>query len=243
VETLIAYAKGVLPPEKARQIERYLDGDSDARQVIEEFRRMQALTAAAPNARKGKAAQRRRSGALVAQPPGPTGRHGRAPAAGIAGALKWATALAACLVVIGALGLGGFLLGQDEESPIPLGRLSSIDTLSAALTRLASGTPDMAGDRAITVLMTFRDAARRPCRKFEISDTSPTASRILAVACQDGGAWRVEGAAWLGSDFAPAGSAGADPLADLLRDLGAGSALAPEEETALIGRNWQEAGR
>jgi hypothetical protein len=240
VETLIAYAKGAVTPETARQIERYLDGDSDARRVIEDFRRMQGLTSAVSNAHMGRAAQRRRSGAPIAQSPGSMGTRGTAAAAGATKPRKRATAVAASLVVIlAAVGLGGFLLGQDEESPIALGRLSTIDTLSAALTRQASGTPGMAGDRAITVLMTFRDAARRACRKFEISDTSPTASRILAVACQDGGAWRIEGAAWLGSEFAPGSSGSGDPLADVLRDLGAGAALAPEAEAALIDRNWQ----
>ena len=240
VETLIAYAKGAVTPEKARQIERYLDANSDARRVIEDFRRMQALTSAASAAPTGDAAKKRRSGAPILKSPGSTGDHGMAPPARVAGPPKWASALAASLLVIAALGLGGFLLRQDEESPIALGRLSTIDTLSAALTRLASGTPDIAGDRLITVLTTFRDAARRACRKFEISDTSPTASRIIAVACQDRGAWRIEGAAWLGSALAPASSESADPLAPLLKRLGAGEALAPEDEAALIGRNWQD---
>jgi hypothetical protein len=240
VETLISYAKGAVGPEKARQIERYLDGNPDARRVIEDFRRMQALTSTDFETPPRQTAPRRRSGAPMPKPPGSPGAHGTAPPARVVGRRKRATAVAASLVVIAALGLGGFLLGQDEESPIALGRLSTIDTLSAALTRLASGTPDMAGDRAITVLTTFRDEARRACRKFEISDTSPTAPRILAVACQDSGAWRIEGAAWLRSAFAPAGSERSDPLAGLLNSLGAGKPLAPEEEAALIARNWQD---
>jgi hypothetical protein len=238
VETLIAYAKGTVTAEKARQIERFLDGNSDARRAIEDFRRMLPLTSAAPNARAAAAHRRRPASGLPPKPPRSEGAR-MASLSRIAKPPKWATALAASLAVIAALGLGGFLMGRDEESPIAIGRLSSIDTLSAALTRLASGTPDMAGDRAVTVLMTFRDKARRACRKFEISDTSPTAPRILAIACQDNGAWQIEGAAWQGSDFSPAKSESVEPLAALLKSLGAGQALAPEPEAALIGRNWQ----
>jgi hypothetical protein len=241
VETLIAYAKGAVTPEKARQIERYLDGNSDARRVIEDFRRMQAaLTSAAFEAPTKQAAPRRSNNAPMPRPRRSPGAHGMAPPARVAGPRKRATVLAASLAVIAALGLGGFLLREGEESPIALGRLATIDTLSAALTRLASGTPDMAGDRAVTVLMTFRDAARRACRKFEISDTSPTAPRIIAIACQDSGAWRIEGAAWLKSEFAPASSESADPLAALVNKLGGGEPLAPAEEAALIGRDWQD---
>jgi hypothetical protein len=244
VETLIAYAKGAVPPEKARLIERFLAGNSDVRRVIEDFRRMQALTPAASEAHNEAAAQRLRSRAPMRKSSGSKGAGGIAPPARPAKRSKRTAALAASLVVIAALGLGGFLLGQDEESPLPLGRLSTIDTLSDALTRLASGAPDMAGDRAITVLMTFRDAERRACREFEISDTSPTTtSRIIAVACQDSGAWRIEGAAWLDGEFAQAGSENAVLLGPILKKLAAGPALAPEDEAALIGRNWQDEGQ
>jgi anti-sigma factor RsiW len=235
VDTLMAYANGALTPEETRRIERFLEGNSEVRRLIETFRRTQASAPAAFKA------------------PGSTGAGVMAPPARTAGRSKRATALAASLAVIAALGLGAFLLGPDDESqialesPIAPGRLSTIDALSAALTRLASSTPGMAGDRAIMMLTTFRDARRRPCREFEISDTSPTASHIIAVACQDGGAWWIEGAAWLvagasngGAEFAPASSGRADPLASLLKRLGAGAALEQEEEAGLIARNWQE---
>jgi anti-sigma factor RsiW len=235
VDTLMAYANGGLTPDERRRIERFLEGDSEVRRLIETFRRTQAPAPTPSKARGFKGA------AGIAPPPPAAGRSNRG------------TALAVSLVVIAALGLGAFLLGQDEESqtavesPIAPGRLSSIDALSATLTRLASGTPGMAGDRALAVLTTFRDARRRPCREFEVSDTSPTASHIIAVACQDGGAWWIEGSAWLvagGSNssagFAPSSSGRADPLAGLLKQLGAGVALEPEEEAALIARNWQE---
>lgn len=241
VETLIAYAKGALSPDKARQIERYLDANSDARRVIEDFRRMSGLNPATSHAHAGAAAPRPRRSAPARKPPrSPIPQRMAPPPARAAGPRRGAIVLAASLAVVAALTLGGVLVWQEEESPIPPGRLSTIDTLSAALTRFASGTPAMAGDRAITVLMTFRDAGRRPCRKFEISNTSPTAPRIIAVACQDSGSWQIEGSAWLGSAFGPASAEGADPLAALLRDLDAGRALAPEDEAALIGRNWQD---
>lgn len=238
VETLIAYAKGTVTPEKARQIEAFLDSNSDARQAIEDFRRMLQLPPAAPSTHM-ETAQRRRAGTANLRPPRSQGAQRIARSPGIAKKPKWMAALAASLAVIAALGLGGFLMEGREESPMALGRLSTIDTLSVALMRQASGAPDMAGDRAVTMLMTFRDEARRACRKFEISETSPTAPRILAVACQDNGAWRIEGAAWQGNAYSQALSESVEPLAALLKKLGAGQALTPEAEAALIGRNWQ----
>src|SRR5262245_29954054 len=121
VETLIAYAKGAVPPERARQIERFLAGDGEARRVIENFRRMQGLAAVsgeAPQRRRAGATSpaRKPSGAIVAQPMTPPARSAKP---------KLAAALAASLAIVAAIGLGGFLLGREEESPIALGRLSS----------------------------------------------------------------------------------------------------------------------
>ena len=247
VETLVAYANGALTPEEARQIERFLRGNREVSRLIETFRQTQALTRAAFEAPMREARPRRMSDPIM-RPPGSTGAGGIAPPARRAGRRGRAVTLAASLAVIAGLGFGAFLLERGEESPIALGRLSTIDAMSAALSRLASGVPDMVGDRVITVLTTFRDVARRGCRKFELSDTSPTASRIIAVACQDGGAWQIEGAAPLlvsgsegNGEFASANSEGADPLAGLLKRLGAGVALAREEEAVLITRNWQQA--
>ena len=245
VETLMAYANGSLTPEEAHGIERFLEGDSEVRRLIEAYQRVQTLTPAAFEAPMQEVRRRHRSDPVM---PSSAGADAMAPTARTA--RRFTRGLAASLVVIAGLGFGAFLLGQEqeEESPIALGRLSTIDALSAALTRLTTGTPDMAGDRAMTVLTTFRDAALRPCRKFELSDTSPTVSLIIAVACHDDGAWWIEGAAWLktggsGSsyDSAPATSEpGADALAGVLGRLGAGGALAHEDEAALIARDWHE---
>lgn len=276
VDTLIAYAKGALAPEEARRIERFLEVNYEARRLIEDFRRSKALTRPVLD-QPIREAPPRRPGAAATRAPGSAGAGRMAPPVAPAAAparRSRATTLAASLMILAGLGVGGFLLTQhqqgpgqseeslaqsedgpaqneempiqNEESLIAPGRLSSIDALSAALTRLPSGTPDMAGDRAITVLATFRDGARRACREFEVSDTAPTASRIVAVACQDGGAWRIEGSAWLMADGAggsaePAPAAGsAGPLKSLLARLGAGGALDQQEEAGLIARNWQE---
>jgi hypothetical protein len=161
------------------------------------------------------------------------------------------------LVAAAGLGFAAFLLGwhqesmmalkPDEESPIVLGRLSTIDALSAALTQLASGTPGMAGERVVTVLRTFRDSTGRLCREFELSDTSPTTSNIGAIACHDGSAWWVEGAAWRsatgfggGGEVIPASSEAPDKWAALLSRLGAGGALEREEEAAVIAGSWRK---
>jgi anti-sigma-K factor RskA len=245
-EILMAYADGALTPEKAGEVERFLQADNEARKMVEAFRRTRELAHAAFDAPMREAPPRRLVDTIMTSP-APAGARGSAPPRRMARWPMARMAMAASAAVIAGLGLGLFLLGRDEESPIALGKLSTDDALSAALTRLASGTPDMAEARVITVLTTFRDAAHRPCREFEMSDTSPTAPRIMAVACRDGSAWRIEGAAWLraggannGGDFAPAGSEGADPLTGLLKRLGAEATLAPEEEAALIAGDWQE---
>jgi hypothetical protein len=240
VETLVAYANGALTPVEARQIQRFLESNSEARRLIEDYRRSLVLGSVAIKAPLRNAPPRHPIEAAM-KPPGSAGLGGIAQPSRTAWGGKRRIALAALLIMLAGLGIGPFLSGWNEESPIALGRLSAIDALSAALTKLASGSPGMAGDRAVTVLTTFRDAARRPCRQFEISDISPTVARVVAVACLDGGAWRIEGAAWLAAaGSALADSDGADPLAGALKRLGIGGALAYEEESALIARNWRE---
>jgi hypothetical protein len=172
VETLIAYAKGAVHPEKARVIERFLEQDSQTRRAIEQFRKMHAVPIA-----PGEALRSHRNSAPPSPPPGSMASHGAERQAHKGGSSKIVTILSATLTIVTALGLGGFLLERrDEESPIAVGRLSGIDTLSAALTRVETGGSDMAGDRAVTVVMTFRDAARRACREFEL----PSPARIAA---------------------------------------------------------------
>jgi hypothetical protein len=245
VETLVAYAKGALRPEEARQIEQFLKGNSEVHRLIKSFRQTEGLAQAAFPA-PARQARPQNSSDAIRKSPGLIGAGNKARPARTAGRRNRAAALAAALAMISGMGLGVFLLGRDEESPIALGRLSSIDALSSALSRVASGTPDIIGDRVVTVLTSFRDTAGRACRKFEVSDLSPTVSPIVAVACQDGGAWRIEGAARLtvggsgSGESASAGSDGADALAGLLSRLGAGDAMAHEEETALIAQNWQQ---
>ena len=43
VETLVAYANGALTPVEARKIEHFLDGNSEARRLIEDYRRTLVL--------------------------------------------------------------------------------------------------------------------------------------------------------------------------------------------------------
>jgi hypothetical protein len=243
VETLVAYANGALTPAEARRIERFLEGNSEARRLIEDYRRTLTVARTPSKAPRRKVPPRHLTGDAI-KPPGSAGVERIAPPPRMARWFTGGIALAALLIILAGLGIGAFLPGREEESPLALGRLSAIDALSPALTKLASGSAGMAGDRAVTVLATFRDAKRRPCRHFEMSETSPTAARIVAVACLDGGGWRIEGAAWLDAGgVALANAEGADPLSGPLRRLGAGAALAPEEEDALIAGNWQgEAG-
>jgi hypothetical protein len=94
-------------------------------------------------------------------------------------------------------------------------------------------------------MLSFLDAEGRPCREFEVIGELPPQLEF-GIACRTpGGAWDVAilvkaPVTEQGADgFAPASGPAADALGAMLDALGAGPAMAPEEERSLLGEGWE----
>lgn len=159
--------------------------------------------------------------------------------------MAWAPAAMAAGVAL-ALGFGaGFSLRGPAQGPQAVAALSVGAASGAALAALETAASG-AEREGLVIAASFRDAAGRHCREFEARgpDGLPAAA---GVACREGAGWRVlamaavaapEAAPGDGS-YAPAGGAGGDALGAVLDSLGAGPALSPEEEAAMIAGGWR----
>lgn len=157
-------------------------------------------------------------------------------------------ALAASLALAVGLGAGMALMQGDvagDGTRLALGPQDSSDPLATVLETAASGE----ATAAIRPLLTFRDAAGRPCREFE-TVTGGGLSSGTGIACRsEAGIWSVRilvaTSAPGGDDtpdgFRPAAGAAADALGATLDAIGAGPALSPDAEAALIRRRWSPA--
>jgi hypothetical protein len=159
--------------------------------------------------------------------------------------MAWAPAAMAAGVAL-TLGFGaGFSLRGPAEAPQAVAALSVGAASGAALAAFETAASGAARD-GLALAASFRDGAGRPCREFETlgADGLPAAA---GVACRESDGWRVLALAAVAAPqagpgdgaYAPAGGAGADALGALLNALGAGPALSPEEEAALIAGGWR----
>jgi hypothetical protein len=133
-----------------------------------------------------------------------------------------------------------------ETMEIALGPVDPKSPLAALLERSGSGqgvTLPGSKDTAL-VLATFRDAESRPCGEFEIPGRELRPIEI-GIACRESnGRWQIVGAAEVpaalatNGTFHPAGDQSNDPLQTVLKSIGAGMALPPDEELALLARGW-----
>lgn len=150
-------------------------------------------------------------------------------------------AIAASLAL--AVGLGsGWGLGQlAPQMPATPGIGPAHKAVAAAFDHLPSG-----GSAAgVGIAATFRDGTGRLCREFETLDAG-NAVTGAGVACRTADGWRIlmlaagpEGGGPSSGGFATAGGRELDPVSDYLTAIGAGEALAPEAEQALIDRGWR----
>lgn len=159
--------------------------------------------------------------------------------------MAWAPAAMAAGVAL-ALGFGaGFSLRGPAQAPQAVAALSVGVASGAALAAFQTAASG-AEREGLVIAASFRDASGRPCREFETlgPDGLPAAA---GVACREGVGWRVLAMAAVAAPvaapgdafYAPAGGAGGDALGAMLDALGAGPALSPEEEAALIAGGWR----
>ncbi|MEX0348112.1 MAG: anti-sigma factor [Paracoccaceae bacterium] len=152
------------------------------------------------------------------------------------------TALAAALALAAFTGPSIFTPAQPPR--LAVGPLTGGSSLSEALNSLPSGiTSSEDADQELLILATL-PIADGFCREFEVIDRSD--ERIdLGIACMTAGTWVVEvtlteplASSGTEDGFVTASGAEMQGLIPFLDRLGAGNALAPEDEAALIARGW-----
>lgn len=251
-DTLAAFVDGALSPEDSARVVLHLADHPGDSAHVDALMELNALLGQAFAAPLSQPAPERIVTAILGRGSrrGSTRRRGLSriagwrPAAdrtgGRRGLAAAAVAAAAVALVVGL----AFGPGQMRRPVQILGAPPSADAdLRAALETAPSGAVATAGPQQITLLGTFLDRTGRPCREYDLLD--PTANTMTqGVACRSGFAeWstavavasRLAG----GVDrdaFVPASGEPGDPQAlDRALDmLGAGMAMTPAEEQALI---------
>ena len=159
----------------------------------------------------------------------------------------WGQAIAAGFVFAfgtffgGVLGGGGSEPASDDTSLIVAGLLPQGHPVADALeTAASSQIVNLPGGR-FDAIATFQTADGEVCREFE---TAGETGANVAIACRDGGDWRVE--VLLAAEPRASGQGGfqlasgfdADVLENVLDGLGAGTGLGAQAETCLINAGW-----
>lgn len=151
-------------------------------------------------------------------------------------------AIAASLALVIGFGAGGLLQRPQGPAIAVLGDAVRDGALHAALESLPSG--DMSAE-GVQPMLTFRDGSGRPCREFEVTGELPEMLEF-GIACRSpAGSWQVEiivaaPVTQPGPDgYAPASGPGSDALDAMLDALGAGPAISPDEEAALLSGGWR----
>ncbi|NBC32395.1 MAG: hypothetical protein GVY13_06940 [Alphaproteobacteria bacterium] len=245
---IAAWVDGQLDGTDAERIARLVVADPEAGAYAEAVRKTnQALMAAYedPLAEPVPAAIRR---AIESHPAGAAvpaargfGRRAHRPS-------RRPAALAASVALVfglaAGLGIGGLLWGPGTDTRVVAapGTAQPGGPLFTALETLASGSIT---DSGVRPMLTFRDAAGRYCREFEVVEALPQETE-LGIACRTpSGDWHVEilvaapqqtpsGA----NGFVPAGGPAGDALGSMLDAMGAGQPLAPQEESRLLEEGW-----
>lgn len=259
-ETLMAFADGCLDAEERARVARYLATDAEARALVAEFERTADLTRRAfepiaelPPAKElvDRILDERggvRSSNVVDLPRrGTTDRRLSARAIALAASVVLVLGLA----VLHQLGLR--LPRTEPELSVSIGPLPSGGRIAQMLETRPSNevvtfSDDPKSERVdLMVVASFKDKSNRYCRELELVRGAPSASAVtFAIACRDtAGGWVIEGAARHappqdhGTSFTPAGHGASTAVEGILAELGAGPALANEEEAALLARGWR----
>lgn len=224
-ETLMAFADGVLPADRAAEVERAVAADPALAARAERFRAVGMRLRGALDAIQPPPDMLARAQAAAAANARPRGLPAwpMAVAAGVAG-------LAVGAVLMSALGDGGALApGMKAGS-----------ALTAALDGTASGGATARGGRTISVLYTVVAADGRACRAFRVDEA---AAAFEGAACRDRDGWRVvvlAGAAPRPSGFGQASTGEPAAVAAAVDAVKPGAPLDAAAEAALIERGWRE---
>jgi hypothetical protein len=245
---IAAFMAGVIDGAAAERIAMALENDAAAQAAAERLAEGAAPHPADAALREAFAAPMtepvpaRLAAAVFAEP----GKVASLPRRGGGGRpVAWApAAMAACLAL--ALGFGAGFSARAPLPPSPQAGALSVGAASGAALAAFETAASGAERDGLRLAASFRDGSGRPCREFETlaADGLPAAA---GVACREGEGWRVLAMAAVAAPqtgpgdgaYAPAGGDGPDALGALLDVLGAGPALSPEEEAALIAGGWR----
>ena len=245
-DRLAAFVDGELSPEDSAAVVMHLaDHPADQAYVDDLFAANAALARAfaaplsepvPPAIQAVLADPAARSAPSAAILPFPPTRARRLPA--LAGGLGLAAGLALAL----------YLVQPAPPATLAVGPLDKGNPLAAALEDLPSGAALTLASGPEAVILSTLPTATGPCREVESLDRA--AGRIdLALACRlPQGGWQIEmvlaetlpGDSTAEPGFAAAEGTALQDFSAYLDRRGAGLALSPEEEAALIARGWAE---
>lgn len=236
---LDAFVDGELSPEEAAAVVMHLADHPADQAYVDDLFALNAALAQAFDAPLSEPMPNRIRDAITGAPAPtnvvPFARRNGAPV--LAGGLALAASLVAALV----------LFRPAEPVSLAVGPVDAGSALAQALDTMPSGVSlAQDADRDLMILSTL-PTPTGPCRELEAVDRA--AARIdVALACHaPATGWRVEVmltetlASTTGEDdFTTADGAGTEGLSPYLDQRGAGLALSPDEEAALIAQGWVE---
>jgi len=249
-ETLSAFVDGELSPDEMDRVAAHLETHPEDHAYVQDLILSNALLARAFDAPMEQPIPER----LRAVASGERANADHAPSGQssvIAFPRRFARyAAPAGLALAASLAAVLFLGGRDAAPTLSIaeGLLVVDGPLHAALETRPSGAAETAADGARFIpSATFADAAGRHCREVEAVAPGAARARVVEalIACrEDGGVWRVAAAVAehpahkQGEGFVPASGGAASGIGAALDALGAGMALDPDAEAALIARGW-----
>lgn len=231
-DDLSAYLDGALPPDQLKRIAEAIAADATLRQRAESFAGADRIIARAYGAIDGTPMPSRVT-ALLAEP----SAAGESIRKRTMGGTVWIPLAASLSLAVGA-GVG-YTLASRSAPTSAMVAIAPGGALQAALDSTASGSAIRLGSgETATFVLSFRDD-NRYCREFRLETAT---DGMRAVACRDEGAWKIALAAAeapAAGGYAPAESGVSLAFDAAAEALGAGAAIAPDEEAALIRSGWR----
>ncbi|MBC8050901.1 MAG: hypothetical protein H7X92_12270 [Chitinophagales bacterium] len=250
----MAYADNALNADEMAKIEAFLATDAAARDMVDMFRRTRDLSAMAfAEPVTAPSPQRLVDTVLNSTPRTPVNRQRSAHLAFQSGwRVAAPMAFAASVAFVIGLGAGIFSTSDPQDrtpAVLATGKLEASSSLVELLEKSPSGASVKLSRHSKTraaVQATFFDQNKRACRDIEVFATpGQEQPNAAGIACRESdGSWSVEGAVRVGSSetagsqYSPAGSQDNRALDSVLTAIGAGAAIPPDEESALIAREW-----
>ncbi|MFV0335579.1 MAG: anti-sigma factor family protein [Tropicimonas sp.] len=236
-EELMAFADGMLDPERAEAVREAVARDPALAERVEMFRASAALLGEFGQAQEADVPDAILERVRELATTEPAGEVITLASRRAARAVPlWQLPLAASIFL--AVGIVGTLALRPQSSEPGGGRLALLDSvpMHEALGSLQSGETRDFGKGQVTVISSFADAEGALCREIEYAP--PTGRTIIAVSCHRDGGWGVRmavaDAAVDAQGYAPASST--ETVDAYLASIGAGTPMDEAQEAAALQR-------